>query len=259
LSYQGTEWARAIRGVNRGEKAALMQLGHRLDQRTNVARVTHPEFARDMGISTKQAGRLLRQLASPREGHPQGIVKLIGGGVGRGHVSMYSFVGFQCTRGDGLCLEKGTFSAVKGDILAGKVDIGGGPIRKEETSKQLQEEIQNITPDGALTFWLKFKDQLKTELPEDEWQLWLRPLLFLKELGSKHLLLALPPVNRILDAYKAKEPWLRNRLAPLGYYCSATKYPDEYTLDRACAMNPEWFEVRDRLLRRKKESQRATA
>jgi len=136
---------------------------------------------------------------------------------------------------------------------------GGNAIRKNQepgTASQNQNH-QTITPSGALNFWLWFKDQLKTELSKEDWDLWLRPLLFLKELaGSKHLLLALPAVNCIMEAYKVREPWLRGKLGPLGYSCSATRYPDKYELDRACDTNPEWIEVRDRLLR-KKEPQRA--
>ena len=177
-------------------------------------------------------------------------------GLGQGNLSKFYFVE----------LEK----AVTGDLFSGrdagpkavtkavtKAVISDSAIRKEPLNHGTIDQNQNITPNGALTFWLQFKDKLKTELPEEDWKLWLRPLLFLKELGSKHLLLALPPVSRITAAYKTKEPWLRKQLGPLGYSCSATRYPNEYELDKSCEINPEWIEVRDRLLRKGKEPQRA--
>jgi hypothetical protein len=142
-----------------------------------------------------------------------------------------------------------------------------GSAEKEDNSTPAIRNIQSqnltstktITPNGALSFWLRFKSELKAELPEQDWKDWLRPLYFLKELGSKHLLLALPPSTRVIEAYKAREPWLRNRLGPLGYSCSATHYPDEYEVAKACETNPEWLEIQERLFGGKKEPQSVSA
>jgi hypothetical protein len=126
----------------------------------------------------------------------------------------------------------------------------------ESDREEIERKKENITPCGALQFWRDFKFQLQKQLPAEEWGLWVRPLLFLKELGSGHLLLALPPVTRIMEAYKAREPWLRAQLGPLGWNCSATKYPEAPELDRLVERAPGmgWEEVRDRLLRKKVSS-----
>jgi hypothetical protein len=178
-------------------------------------------------------------------------------GLGRGNFGKFYFT--ELEKGVAGDLFSGRDAAPKGDTKGDtKGDISDSAIRNEPLNHgTIDQSHQNITPNGALSFWLRFKDQLKAELPQEDWKLWLRPLFFLKEIGSNHLLLALPPDSRIKEAYKAKEPWLRSKLKPLGYCCSATKYPDEYELGRACEINPEWIEVRERLLRKKKEPQRA--
>jgi hypothetical protein len=140
VSYQGTEYARGIRGVNSGEKAILMQLGARLDQRTNRARASNAELARDAEKSPRQVGRIMQRLGLPRDGHPFGIVKREDGGLGRNNVSVYSFVGFRCQKGDILCLEKRTSLTGKGDILAGKVDIGDTRINRVRAQEELQKK-----------------------------------------------------------------------------------------------------------------------
>jgi len=259
MSYQGSEWTRKIRGPKRGAKSVLNLLGAIQDQRSNIARISIPESALDVGLSERQVSRNLRKLEMPWPGYPRGIIKREGGGRGRGDVVRYSFIGFEVRKGDILGPGRMTFANEKSDTSAEKGDMASVCINRvraqEEEPKKPQEEKQNSTPHGVLSFWLKFKDQIKTELPEQDWSAWLRPLFLLKELSSKHLLLALPPNSRVMEAYKAKEPWLRQRLGSLGYCCSATKYPDEFELDKAVERNPEWAEVRDRLLRTKKEPQ----
>jgi hypothetical protein len=257
MSFQGTEWAVNVRGVNRGEKAILMQIGHKLDQRTNMARISVPEIACGAEMTERQVYRILDQLEKPRVGHSKGILKRVGGGVGKGNVSIYSFIGFAKKISPP---EKVTFPAAKGDISAAKGDIRDSAIRNIRTSEELQEENQLITPNGALTsknpalsFWLKFKDELLRDpsIPED-YRRWLRPLYFLKELSGGHLLLALPPNNKLFAAYKSNEHWLRERLAVHERLCSATVYPDEW---EARALGSE---VEQRLYG-KKEPQKASA
>jgi hypothetical protein len=148
MSYQGSEWARQVRlGVNRGEKAVLLVLGHLQDQRTNVIRASVPGIARDTGIGERQVIRILHQLQVPRSGYTQGIVKQIGGGIGRGNVSTYSLVGFeqqpvQKPVDKKICeQEKVTFQPAKGDIPAGKGDIGDSAYKEViRTSKEPKRE-----------------------------------------------------------------------------------------------------------------------
>lgn len=137
MSHQGTEWAVNCRGVNRGEKAVLMQIGHELDQRSNVARISLPVIADRSEMSLRQVIRVLQQLQDKK------ILKRIGGGDGRGNVSLYSFLGFVAKKISPA--QRVTFQHEKGDIPARKGDIPASAIRKERTSEELQEEKRGTT------------------------------------------------------------------------------------------------------------------
>jgi hypothetical protein len=127
---------------------------------------------------------------------------------------------------------------------AGKCANGDSQICKTE---QHNKEEPSLEPSGiqhgsaALIFWIKFKDELKTLLPDEDWRLWVRPALLLREIGG-HLLLALPPATKIITAYRTRERWVRDLLEPYGYSCSATTYPDDFTLENLRSTYPEQFE-----------------
>jgi hypothetical protein len=57
---------------------------------------------------------------------------------------------------------------------------------------------------NALPAWLSFKEQLRTELPDEEWDLWVRPMFLLRAMpasaNQKHLLAAIPANGRIQSA-----------------------------------------------------------
>lgn len=205
---------------------------------------SHRTLAEKLGTDERQVRRIVAELRN------LGILAYERG-IGAGNLCDYCFPELEKRTGEPSFAQEKT-----GQKEDKKEDNSALAIRNIQSQKL--QELKTFTPDGALKFWLAFKSELKSELSEEDWSLWLRPLYFLKELGSKHLLLALPANNRILQAYKAREPWLRNKLGPLGYCCSATRYPDEYELDKAAEQNPEWLEVRDRLFAGRKEPQRAT-
>ena len=141
MSWQGTKWARNIRGVNRGEKAVLMQLGHDLDQRTNVVRLSVDDIAEAAEMEERQIRRILKQLEAPRDGYAKGIIKKISGGLGKHNKSIYSFVQFKAAgKADIQFPEKRTFQPRKADIPAAKADIGDSAIMNIRTSEELQEE-----------------------------------------------------------------------------------------------------------------------
>ena len=90
---------------------------------------------------------------------------------------------------------------------------------------------------NSLPAWLSFKEQLRNELSDEEWKLWVRPMLLLKTMPAgedqKHLLAAIPPNTRIQDAALKRLPMMRELLAPAGLNISLTKYPDEWEIQEA--------------------------
>ena len=87
---------------------------------------------------------------------------------------------------------------------------------------------------NSLPAWLAFKEQLRSELSEEEWDLWVRPMLLLKAMPAsadqKHLLAALPPNSRIQGAAINRLQMMRELLAPVGLNISLTRYPDEWEI-----------------------------
>jgi hypothetical protein len=88
---------------------------------------------------------------------------------------------------------------------------------------------------NSLPAWLALKEALRKELSDEEWNLWVRPMCLLRAMSTgngKHLLAALPPVSRILDAAQARLPLLRELLAPSSLSISLTGYPDEWEIEQ---------------------------
>ena len=116
----------------------LLYMAHKQDQRTNVARVSITDIAQNVDMNSRQITRILQQLGAPRLGHPEGIIKRIHGGNGRGNVALYAFVEF------GESQQKADISATKNDnsdtervkFLASKGDISANAIRKERDFKE---------------------------------------------------------------------------------------------------------------------------
>jgi len=90
---------------------------------------------------------------------------------------------------------------------------------------------------NSMPAWLAFKEQLRNDLSNTEWDLWVRPMLLLKALtvseDQNHLLAALPPNGRIQSAATDRLPFMRELLAPLGLNISLTRYPDQWEIDEA--------------------------
>ena len=90
---------------------------------------------------------------------------------------------------------------------------------------------------NSLPAWLAFKEQLRAELSEEEWELWVRPMFLLKanpiDSSHKHLLAAIPPNTRIQAAACKRLPRMRELLAPAGLNISLTRYPDEWEIAEA--------------------------
>jgi hypothetical protein len=96
--------------------------------------------------------------------------------------------------------------------------------------------------------WLAFKEQLRAEFSNEEWNLWVRPMFLLKAMpagpGQKHLLAAIPANGRIQSAAVNRLSMMRELLAPAGLNISLTRYPDDWEVEEAkrrygCDMAPK--------------------
>lgn len=259
MSYQGQAWAWTVRGLNRGERAVLDFIAWRQDQRTNVAKASLSEIAEHCEMGERQVTRILQQLA---EKH---IVKRILGGDGRGRIPLYALMGFKIKKSDIFVAEKGDISGVsipeRMTFPAEKGDISGTLIRKEGTPQvKAIQELQNITPGGALTeispnaaalkTWLKVKDDLRRQRPE--WETWLRPMYFVRVHGENNtsLALALPPTRAICEAYNAaKRDFNQELFQRTGFEHTIMRYPSASEARLLADHSPEWSEVHERLMR----------
>jgi hypothetical protein len=90
---------------------------------------------------------------------------------------------------------------------------------------------------NSMPAWIAFKEQLRTELSEEEWNLWVRPMFLLKTMpasaGQKHFLAAVPASGRIQSAAVKRLPMMRELLAPAGLNISLTRYPNEWEINEA--------------------------
>lgn len=99
----------------------------------------------------------------------------------------------------------------------------------------LMESVPRSTL-NSMPAWLALKEQLRAELSEAEFDLWVRPMFLLRAMGGgkdKHLLAALPPSGRIQGAAVKRLPMMREMLAPAGVSISLTPYPDEWDVSEA--------------------------
>jgi hypothetical protein len=264
MSYQGTEWARNIPGKS-GEKNVLTQLGHKLDQRTNRARVSEVELKRSTGLSERQVRRNLRKWQE------RNVVKQESGGRGPGNPAVYSFVGFKCSKGDIVRLTNRTFEIDKPDISAAKPDICDVHINRvrarEETSKELRKEhlkqhgfaeLSDCDPDTAraISAWTRIRTQLKQSLPSSDSQ-WVRPV-FLQRVMGDLMLLACPPDGRIVEKLRACDE-LQRLVREAGYGgAKFTPYTDDHDLQQLAERFPDAYASLPPALK-KKRAQREIA
>lgn len=151
--------------------------------------------------------------------------------------------------------ERGPEGIQKGSKSDGKRGSEGvqiGDRNKERTknykTQQENEELStavaalkpgsdslNATPEGkrALKIWLLVKSQLEKQLPADEVKLWVKPARLQRVMHGIHMLIALPPSNRIMQAATARRDLLRELLGPHKFSASFVKYADEYEIERA--------------------------
>jgi hypothetical protein len=114
------------------------------------------------------------------------------------------------------------------------------PNSKAFDSKTINSKPMIQHGDAALNSmpaWTAFKEQLRAELSDVEWNLWVRPMFLLRAMpvsaDQKHLLAAIPPNGRIQSAAIKRLPMMRELLAPTGLNISLTHYPDQWEIDEA--------------------------
>ncbi len=118
---------------------------------------------------------------------------------------------------------------------------GNQPTFKETESTQILPE-NNHHARGAVSDWLKCKDDLKSELTDAEWELWVRPAYLLKLLSGKVMLIALPPNTKITEAARAGKKALIEIVNARGYSgASFTRYPDDHERERLRVEYPHFY------------------
>ncbi|MBZ5569471.1 MAG: hypothetical protein LAN64_16685 [Acidobacteriia bacterium] len=119
-------------------------------------------------------------------------------------------------------------------------DIGiitpDGATTSSSRSTSAEAQPPTNAPDKALKIWLHVKGKLEDQLPADEVKLWVKPARLQRLISNTHMLIALPPSNRIMQAAHKRREMLRGMLKPAGYNMSFVKYADEI----------EQEEIRDR-------------
>lgn len=90
---------------------------------------------------------------------------------------------------------------------------------------------------NSLPAWMGLKEALRTQISPEEWDLWARPMYLLRTYGDgdrvQHLLAALPPNSRIIEAANTRLSLLRELLAPTGVSISLTTYPTDWEIGEA--------------------------
>lgn len=115
------------------------------------------------------------------------------------------------------------------------------PIQREPPAKEKHaRRVLNPAVQKSLAMWLAAKQELRQELGEEAWRLWIRPAMLLNVLSGNHLLLAIPPSTRIIEAARACKPVVHAVLEKRGCaLASFTAYPDEWTREQVAKRYPK--------------------
>lgn len=187
-------------------------------------------LAEDTGLSLRYIRGLVAQCVE------LGIIAYVPG-LGRGNKGCFRFLELDTPtvelNGD---RNEGRKGDQKGDQ---KGDLHDNTIRNEpEPEPEPGTEDQHAC--GAMKIWLKIKTDLKTELPESEWKLWVRPTRLIRVMDQTHLVLAMPPSRAIVKAAHERKSMLRGKLAKHGYSFGFTKYPDDWERGELASMGWEF-------------------
>lgn len=200
------------------QKSFLFFLADYHNVRRSSAWPSLDTLAEDTGLSLRYIRRLVVQCVEMR-------LISYDPGLGRGNKSCFRFLELDVAAGEPKGEQKeGKNGGQKGGQKEGLHDSA---IRIEPEPEP-DPRTEDHHADSALRVWLKVKEQLRTDLSEDEWNLWVRPTYLLKALDHRFLLLAMPPNAVIMRASNERKSLLRALLSQHGYSFGFTKYPDDW-------------------------------
>ena len=150
-------------------------------------------------------------------------------GLGRGNKSSFRFLELDLAVVEPEGEQIG--GRYKGRKEGGKEGLQVTAIRNEHKPEH-EAGAKNHHACGALTTWIRVQEQLRSELPPDEWNLWVRPTYLFRVQDHSHLLLVMPPNNAIMQAALRRKSLLRTKLAEYGFSFGFAPYPDDYQRSR---------------------------
>lgn len=251
MSYQATEYVDGLRlGGNPVVKHVAGVLAHHHDSRNGRIRMYVEEIVESSELSERTVRRALKTLEGM--GELKTLVK--------GNRSVQSL--FELTNLQKAVTESGipvtvTETPVTESGTPVTVTAETGAIRKEVEVKRVEENLNQHSFAGLnarIRTWLTVKAQLKTKLPIEEWNLWLRPAFLLRVMDQgRFFLLSLPANDRIMKTATANKTILIEILQSHGCTgCSFTRYPDEYELERLCNEYPDFYEQLPEALKKRR-------
>jgi Helix-turn-helix domain len=179
-------------------------------------------LAEDTGLSLRYIRRLVKQCVE------LGLISHESG-LGRGNRSRFRFTELDTV------FSKRFEDDNQGRIGGRKVGQKGGQHDssiRSEPKPEPEPRTEDPHASVAMKAWLTIKEQLRSELPRPEWELWVRPTYLLKVMDHKFLLLAMPPSSKIIEAAQKRKALLSTKMAEVGYAFGFTKYPDDFQRHR---------------------------
>lgn len=86
---------------------------------------------------------------------------------------------------------------------------------------------------ATMPAWLAIKEQLRSEIPSAEWDLWVQPARLLSMLSGNTMLIGVPAQAKIMAAAKARQGVLNEIAGRANLSAVLTRYPDEYEREEA--------------------------
>jgi hypothetical protein len=203
------------------EKSFLFFLADYYNARLSSAWPSLQTLAEDTGLSLRYIRRLVERCIE---------LRLISyePGLGRGNKGCFQFLELDT---DTVDPKRGRNEGQNGARKGGQKEGLHDSVIRNEPEPEPELRTKDPHASGALKVWLTVKEQLRTELPADEWQLWVRPTYLLRVMGH-HLLLVMPPNNAIIEAACKRKPTLKAKLAEYGFTFGFAKYPDDWQRDQ---------------------------